>query len=191
MSALEGYPAIRSVRLVGSRERGDAKELSDWDFAVETDDFQAVARAIPALVASLRPLAQQWDRLSQWGTYMLILPGAAKVDLLFNHEHTLEPPWEVGAETLEGVDSHFWDWILWLAAKHFSGKYELVRPEFAKMSAHLLRPMGVAETPHSIENAIELYTAAREALEKRFRVHVRRILEREVRRTLRRSGYNV
>ncbi len=191
IAALGKHPAIRAVRLVGSRQRGDAGDLSDWDFEVQTDNFEVVARDLPVLVAPLRPLAQQWDRLSRKETYMLILRGPAKVDLLFDKKHELEPPWEVGARTLPAIDHHFWDWILWLAPKHSKGADELVEQEFAKMSAHLLRPMGVEETPDTIEKAIALYTAARQELEVRFGVMVSQELEHEVRRVLRRSGYAV
>ena len=45
---LARHPAIHSVELIGSRARGDAGPLSDWDFEVETSDFRAVAEALPA-----------------------------------------------------------------------------------------------------------------------------------------------
>jgi hypothetical protein len=189
--ALESHPAIAAVRLVGSRERGDAGELADWDFAVDTEDFEAVARDLPTLVSSLRPLSQQWDRLSRHETYMLMLRGPTKVDLLFDEPHELEPRWEVSAETLEAVDSHFWDWILWIAAKHWVGKQELVEREFAKMSSHLLRPMGVEESPDTVEEAITVHASGRREQENRLGVAVSDELEREVRRGLRRSGYDV
>jgi predicted nucleotidyltransferase len=189
--ALERHPAIAAVRLVGSRQRGDADELSDWDFAVETRDFDAVADDLPDIVSPLRPLAQQWDRLSGHETYMLMLPGAIKVDLLFEQPHELEPPWEVTGETLDGVDRHFWDWILWLAPKHLAGKQELVSDEFAKMSDHLLRPMGVEHVPYAIEGAITAYASARREMENRFDAAVSGELGNEVLAALRRSGYRV
>ncbi len=190
-SALEGHPAVRAVRLIGSRQRGDAHDLSDWDFQVDVEDFDAVARELPALVAPLRPLAEQWDRLSQQETYMLILREVGKVDFLFEQQHELEPPWEISAETLEGVDRHFWDWILWLASKDHKGAGEFVKKSFGEMSSHLLRPLGADETPETIKTAIALYTAARGEMEGRFGVVVPRELEQEVRRLLRRSGYGV
>ena len=190
-AALEKHPAIRAVRLVGSRQHGAAGALSDWDFEVDAVDFAAVAADLPALVSPLRPLAQQWDRLSRQQTYMLMLRGAIKVDLLFDREHELDPPWKVTAETLEAIDHHFWDWILWLAPKHSAGKHELVAQELVKMSAHLLRPMGVEETPDTLETAITLYTAALRKLEGRLGVAVSQELEREIRRVLRQSGYQV
>jgi hypothetical protein len=189
--ALQRHRAITAVRLVGSRQRGAAGDLSDWDFAVDTVDFAAVADDLPALVSPLGPLAQQWDPLSRRATYMLILRGPIKVDLLFDRPHEPEPPWKVCAETLPTVDHHFWDWILWMAAKQSAGRYELVQPEFSKMSSHLLRPMGIERVPDTIEAAITLYTSARREVENRLGFVVPGKLEDEVRLGLRRSGYNV
>jgi predicted nucleotidyltransferase len=62
-----------SVRLAGSRARGEETQLSDWDFQVETDDFTALAEALPRLVEPMRPLSRQWDRYSPHPTYMLKL----------------------------------------------------------------------------------------------------------------------
>ena len=59
---LESHPDVRRVRLAGSRARGEAHELSDWDFDVDTDDFESVARDLPVLVAPLAPVSAQWDR---------------------------------------------------------------------------------------------------------------------------------
>ena len=72
------HPNVRSVELVGSRATGSATQLSDWDFEVETDDFDSVARALPELVTPLDPLAQQWDRISDYPCYMLMLAGPAR-----------------------------------------------------------------------------------------------------------------
>lgn len=189
--ALQRHPAITAVRLVGSRQRGAPGGLSDWDFEVDTVDFAAAVRGLPALVSPLEPLSQQWDPLSRRATYMLILRGPTKVDLLFDQPHEPEPPWKVNAETLPAVDHHFWDWILWIAAKQSAGRYELVQQEFAKMSSHLLRPMGVETVPDSIESAITLYTSARRELENRLGVVVPKRLEDEIQLGLRRSGYGV
>ena len=101
---LARHPAIDSVVLAGSRARGEATALSDWDFTVETSDFPSVASALPALVAPLAPLAQQWDRLSDHACYMLMLRGVGKVDLIFDEPWESSPPWTVSAETLCGID---------------------------------------------------------------------------------------
>jgi predicted nucleotidyltransferase len=191
VSALQGRPAVRSVRLVGSRLRGTAGPLSDWDFAVEVTDFADASAILPNLVAPLQPLVQQWDPLSKHWTYMLILPGPSKVDLLFDEPHEPEPPWIVRPGTLQQIDSHFWDWLYWLASKHLAGKHSTVAAEFAKLSRHLLGPLGVEPVPQSIEQAVSLYSEARQTNEARMGVEVSRNLEHEVRRGLRAVGYEV
>jgi hypothetical protein len=180
-AALLPHRRIRAVKLVGSRATGSSTPLSDWDFEVETDDFGAVARAIPALVSALEPLAQQWDRISAYPCYMLMLTGPVKVDLIFPGEpYESLPPWTVSAETLDGIDQHFWDWILWLASKREKGKDDLIRRELEKMSEHLLRPLGVDAAPGSIEAALEGYRRARDEREREFGREVSRRREREV-----------
>jgi hypothetical protein len=162
--------------------------LSDWDFEVMTDGFEVVARELPAMVAELEPLAQQWDRISEYPCYMLMLIGPVKVDLIFPGEpYESLPPWTVTAETIDGVDRHFWDWILWLASKREKGQEELVRRELAKMSVHLLRPLGVDRVPGSIEAALESYRFARDRRERELGVEVSRGLEGEVLPALRRT----
>jgi hypothetical protein len=44
------------------------------------------------------------------------------VDLIFTEPHAVLPAWQVTAATLPGIDDHFWDWMLWLAAKQQAGK---------------------------------------------------------------------
>jgi hypothetical protein len=180
-AALLRHPHVRAAELVGSRATGSPTRLSDWDFEVETDDFGAVARVLPEVVSALEPLAQQWDRISEYPCYMLMLRGAVKVDLIFPGEpYESLPPWTVSSETLEGIDRHFWDWILWLASKREKGQDEVVRRELAKMSVHLLRPLGVDRVPGSIESALESYRSARDEREREFGVEVSRRLEHEV-----------
>jgi hypothetical protein len=180
-ATLLSHPHIREVHLVGSRAAGTAVPLSDWDFAVESDDFAGVAADLPDLVSRLEPLAQQWDRLSPHQCFMLILAGPAKIDLLFlDQPHEPEPPWEARPETLAGIDEHFWDWALWLAAKQQAGRNELVRKELHKMAGHLLGPLGVRPIPGSVAAAVASYRGARDELESRFGVHVSQRLEREV-----------
>ena len=187
-AALLPHPHVLTVELVGSRATGTPTRLSDWDFEVMTDGFDAVARELPAMVAELEPLAQQWDRISEYPCYMLMLIGPVKVDLIFPGEpYESLPPWRVSAETLEGIDRHFWDWILWLASKREKGQDELVRRELAKMSEHLLRPLGVDRVPGSIEAAFESYRIARDEREREFGLEVSRRLEHEVLPALRRA----
>jgi hypothetical protein len=112
---------------------------------------------------------------------MLMLSGPVKVDLIFPGEpYESLPPWTVTPDTLDGIDQHFWDWILWLASKRERGKDELVRLELDKMSAHLLRPLGVEAAPGSIDAALEGYRTARDEREREFGVEISRRREREV-----------
>jgi predicted nucleotidyltransferase len=187
-AVLLSHQRIREVELVGSRAAGTAVPLSDWDFRIEADDFATVAADLPRLASRLEPLAQQWDRLSPHHCYMLVLTGPAKVDLLFlDQPHQPEPPWTPSPGTLPGIDEHFWDWTLWLAAKHRAGRDRLVRDELEKMARHLLVPMGVPGSPDSLEAAVRSYRAARDRLEHRFGVAAPRRLEREVMRALSRG----
>lgn len=182
-AALLVHPDVRGVTLVGSRAHGTAVTLSDWDFVVDVEDGDRVAAALPELVAALEPLAEQWDRLGpeDYACYMLMLPGPAKVDLIFpDLPHRRSPPWEPSAETLAAIDRHVWDWVLWLAAKQEAGNDHLVRGQLELMSAHLLRPMGVAAVPRSIDSATGSYLEARDRLEARFGVAVDRRLQEAV-----------
>ena len=181
-AALERHPHVTGVELVGSRAAGTSMPLSDWDFVVRTDDVDAVARDLHTLVAPLGPLAEQWDRLGppEYSCYMLMLSGPVKVDLIVHVPHALAPPWTVTAETLEGIDRHFWDWTLWLASKRERGEEELVHEQLLLMTEHLLEPIGVTSVPGSLEEAIERYRAARDRREAELGVTVPRRLEREV-----------
>lgn len=187
--ALAAYPAVRSVRIIGSRAKGREHELSDWDFAVETDDFDAVARELPLLVEPLRPIAAQWDPYGWHACYMLMLPGPVKIDLLFLDEpREWAGPWEASADTLEAIDRHFWDWILWLEQKRAGGRDAIVAKSLADMHRLLLEPMGVAVEPRSIDEALEAYLSARRKREREFGVRVPRELEHEVLPTVRRAA---
>jgi hypothetical protein len=181
VSGVRDHPAVRSIRLIGSRAEGRATEVSDWDFRVEAHDFEALAGALPRLCGPLDPLAQQWDRLSAKQCWMLILRGPAKVDLIFPDEpHAHEPPWKPNRENLDDIDGHFWDWMLWLRGKEAGGKDDLVERELGKLLDHLLAPLGVKQHPASIAQAITSYREARLRAERRFGVSVRRELETAV-----------
>lgn len=179
---------VASIELVGSRADGRATQWSDWDFAVRTGDFRAVAEALPGLLAPLDPLVQQWDRLSDEYCWMLILRDPVKVDLIFPDEpHEKEGPWVPGPDTLAGIDDHFWDWMLWLRAKEAAGKEEQVEAELDKLFGHLLAPLGVEAPPSSVADAVESYLAARERAERRFGRPVNRAVEQAVAPSLRSS----
>ena len=139
------HPAIRSIRLVGSRAEGLATAFSDWDFRVEATDFAAAAEALPQLLAPLQPLVQQWDRLSPEWCWMLIVLGPAKIDLILPDEpHTNEPPWQPDRENLNAIEAHFWDWMLWLRGKEAREKTELIQGELEKP----LRALHSCGRPH-------------------------------------------
>src|SRR5262245_39901665 len=179
--ALTGRAHVLGLELVGSRAAGTPTPLSDWDFVIETDDFDRVARDLPSTVAELEPIAQQWDRISDYPCYMLMLTGPVKVDLIFPGEpYTSLPPWTVSAETLDGIDQHVWDWLLWLASKREEGKEDIVRSELAKMLDHLLGPMGAEAAPGTLAEAAAAYGSARDRRELEFGVRVTRVREREV-----------
>ncbi len=179
---LGSHDAVRSTRLVGSRAQGRQTDLSDWDFLVETDDLDRLWADLPVLVAPLTPLAAQWDRLSEEASYyMLMLPDGLKADLVFEYPPELQPAWEVNADTLGGIDDHFWDWIMWLGGKQLGGRTELLEGHLGGlMLEHLLSPLGVDEPPASIAGAVAAYRAARDAREHELGVAVPRALEEAV-----------
>jgi hypothetical protein len=188
ITAIDRHPAVDRISLVGSRSRGGATALSDWDFAIITADFGAVAADLPALVDDLEPIAQQWDPLGDRKTYMLMLSGPSKVDLIFDRAQEPQSPWKVGPESLPAADHHFWDWTLWLASKHLRGEQDLVREELGKMFDHLLSRMGANSPPQTIGAAVRLYAGLRGELERRFDVSVPREVGRQVRGALQAAG---
>lgn len=179
--ALVARPHVRGVTLVGSRAGGTPSPLSDWDFVIETDAFDEVARDLPGAVGGLEPIAQQWDRISEYPCYMLMLAGPVKIDLIFPGEpYASLPPWTVSAETLDAIDQHVWDWLLWLASKAEKGEHELVSRELDKMFEHLLGPLGADDAPASIADAVAAYRRLRDVREREFEVRVTRVRERDV-----------
>jgi hypothetical protein len=188
-AAIEPHPAVISVELAGSRARGEETPLSDWDFQVETRDFEALAAALPQLVEPLEPLSRQWDRYSPHPTYMLMLHGPLKLDLLFlGRLNQKRPPWEASASTLAAIDDHFWDWVLWMASKRDD---RLLRKQRSIMGEQLLAPLGVPDAPTGVEDAVAKYLGARRRAEREFGVKIDCALGEEVMRGLRASGYDV
>src|SRR6185503_21188172 len=53
---LKRDPIVVSVRLAGSRARGDPTELSDWDYEVASSDFEQLRSPIEEVVAPFQPL---------------------------------------------------------------------------------------------------------------------------------------
>jgi hypothetical protein len=180
---LAGHPAVKSVEFAGSRSRGTHEELSDWDFAVEASDFDALARDLPALVAPLDPLGQQWEPMGHFPVYQVFLRGPTKIEYLFlDRAQDPLPPLEPSGDTLLAIDTHFWDWIWWLTTKASIGRSDLVAEHLPQLYTQLLRPMGINAVPVSIESAVEVFVARRNALEGEFGITVDRALETEVRR---------
>jgi hypothetical protein len=183
------HPAVSCVTLAGSRSRGTHEELSDWDFAVETSDFAAVARDMSALVAPLAPLGEQWEPMGHFPVYQVLLRGPTKVEYLFlEHSQDAMPPVSPSKETLAAINTHFWDWIWWLATKAAVGRQDLVAEHLSQLHGHLLGPLGVQAVPKDIEAAISVFVARRDELERHFGLSVPRALEEEVRRGIRRVG---
>jgi hypothetical protein len=180
VSVLARDARVEGVELTGSRVRGAATALSDWDFTVTVAEFETVRDALPFLTAPLRPVVSQWDRLSRHWCYMMILAGPAKIDLIFGQPHTVAPPWRVSASTLAPIDDHFWDWALWLGSKQLAGRDDVVTAELGKMHAHLLGPLGVAAVPGSLGQAVADYRTARGNRETAFRCRVQRAAETTV-----------
>ena len=180
---------MTGVELAGSRARGTHAELSDWDFAVRTSDFAAVAGDLPALVEPLEPLGAHWEPLGHFPVYALMLRGPTVVEYLFlEHSQQARTPVEPSAETLPAIDAHFWAWIWWLATKASIGRDDLLEPHWARLFRHMLGPMGATTVPDSIDTATRSFLACRSKLERQCGVEVPRALEREVRRGIRRLG---
>jgi hypothetical protein len=183
------HPAVRRVELAGSRSRRTHTELSDWDFAVTTSDFAAVARDLPALTAPLHPLGAQWEPLGHFPVYQLLLRGPTKVEYLFlDYSQQAAPPRTPGAATLEAIDTHFWDWIWWIATKAAAGKTELVDEHLSQLFDYLMVPIGVRELPGDIPTAIGRFVSRRDELERDYDISVSRALEDEVRAGVCRLG---
>jgi hypothetical protein len=182
-----GHPAVRGVELAGSRSRGTHQALSDWDLAVQTADFDAVARDLPALVEPLRPLGRQWEPIGHFPVYQVLLRGPTKIEYLFlDHAQEPRPPLMPGAATLAAIDNHFWDWIWWLATKASIGRDDLVAEHLPQLHRHLLEPMGETTAPASIDAAIAAFLARRGELEREHGIAISRALEHEVRQGIRR-----
>jgi hypothetical protein len=183
------HPAVRHVELAGSRARGTHEELSDWDFAVETSDFAAVARDMGTLVAGLDPLAEQWEPLGHFPVYQVFLRGPTKIEYLFlEHEQNPMPPVPPSPDALVAINTHFWDWIWWIATKAGVGRDDLVAEHLARLHGHLLQPMGVRTPPRDIDTAIHTFVRRRDELERQYGLTVSRALEEEVRQGIRRMG---
>ncbi|MGH9135617.1 MAG: hypothetical protein ACRD0G_01050, partial [Acidimicrobiales bacterium] len=162
--ALQAVPGVTRVRLVGSRAAGVSTPLSDWDFEIDVDDERVLA-SLEERLRQIPALATFWDPLSSRANLILLLDGPVKIDVIAADQPNPAPidRWEVSAGTLPGIDAHFWDWILWLGAKHLRGDGELVRDELDKMHAALLEPLGATEPAGTVAEAVAAYLQRRDA----------------------------
>jgi len=72
---------------------------------------------------------------------MVVVTGPIKIDLfLGDPRHEVEEPWTALPATLDAIDSHFWDWALWLGGKVLGGHDELVIRELAEDASPSARP---------------------------------------------------
>ncbi len=186
--ALSGSKVVSSLVLGGSRARGTATELSDWDLYLEGEPEGMMAE-IPALVASLGPLAAFWEPLSEQAGYMVVMDGPIKVDVFpIGASRRIQPPWLPSVDTLAPIDAHFWDWTLWLGGKALRGEWQLVADELAKMHRFLLGPLSVASAPASLDEAVASYHRARAQAVEALGVVVHPELGRQISEALRRHG---
>jgi hypothetical protein len=187
-SALGRSEVVSSVVLGGSRTRGLATELSDWDLYVEGDP-EGMVEEIPRLVASFGPLAAFWEPLAEEAGYMVVMDGPVKVDIFpLGATRLIQPPRVPAADTLASIDGHFWDWTLWLGGKLLRGQRQLVADELVKMHGFLLGPLGVVSAPASLDEAVASYRRAMAQAEDTFYVVVDRELGRQVSEALHRHG---
>jgi predicted nucleotidyltransferase len=190
-ASLKQHPAVRNVELTGSRKNGTATRWSDWDFVVETTDFDVVSASLPRLTRNLEPISYLWDPLSDYWVFMSILKGPIKVDLIFTMPHQHEMPWVVNKETLNEINSHFWDWILWIGSKHIRGLNNMVQEELKKMYSFLLSPLGVKNRPASIEEAVNNFLLVFLKQKDLLQQEIDSSLEIEVLKGLRTMGFRV
>ena len=59
--------------------------------------------------------------------------------------------------TSSPLTPHFWDWIWWIATKASVSRDDLVAEHLPQLYKHLLRPIGVAAEPTTVEGAIRAY----------------------------------
>lgn len=186
--ALDASDVVSSHVLGGSRAEGTATELSDWDIYVDGDP-EGMTAEIPGLVDSLRPLAAFWEPLSEQAGYMVVMDGPIKIDVFpVGAFRPIQPPWRLEADSLPAIEAHFWDWTLWLGGKSLRGEWRLVAGELAKMHRFLLKPVGVATAPTSLDEAVASYLRARQRAVDLFGVGIQLELGRQVSEALRRHA---
>jgi hypothetical protein len=138
-------------------------------------------------LAGSRSRGEQWEPMCHFPVYQILMRGPTKVEYLFlDHSQDAAKPVSPGPSTLVAIDTHFWDWIWWIATKASVGRDDLVAEHLPQLYNHLLRPMGVEDEPTTIDAAIHAYRAGRDQLESSHGVVVPRALGGEVRRGIER-----
>ncbi len=180
--AIGRHPQVTSVTLVGSRSDNTATSLSDWDFVIDSPDARTVFADLPGIVARFEPLGAFWDPLADdHRNFIAIFPSLVTLDLHLDLPPPRHLPWEVRADTIAAIETHFWNWALWLKGKQIHARHELVASELVKMHSYLLGPLGCAAAPSSIEEAVTFFRTARSDVVRRLDVRPSdRRLEQEV-----------
>jgi hypothetical protein len=138
------------------------------------------------------PLAEQWEPLGHFPVYQVMLRGPTKVEYLFlDQSQDATPPVSPSKANLVAIDTHFWDWIWWIATKAAAGRDDLVSEHLPQLHRHLLQPMGVDTVPGDVDAAIRAFVARRGALERQYNISVPRALENEIRRGIDRIAHTI
>jgi hypothetical protein len=162
VEAVRRHPRVSAVTLVGSRAENTATPLSDWDFVIESPEPQSVFEDLPLVIASFDPLGAFWDPLADTHrNYIVMFPSLVTLDLHLDLPPPTHSPWTISRETLPAIDTHFWNWTLWLKGKALQGRDTLVGGELVKMHRYLLEPLGCDRAPATIREATSLYIDAR------------------------------
>jgi hypothetical protein len=189
LEALRRQAEVACAELVGSRARGDATPLSDYDLRVDlVTGIDTPTCPSATEMFGQRPLAELWDPLARSVVKMFVLRGPTKVDVIFSVPNTPLPPWKPSAATLAAIDQHFWDWTLWLASKTLRGAEDVVAQELDRMQWFLLGPLGCTVAPRRLDDAVATYLALRADAERNYLVEVPRELGAEVVQALQQHG---
>ncbi len=185
VEVLRDVPGVVTAGLVGSGAAGDRTPLSDWDFELQIED-DSVLDALEGSLQELPVLGLFWDPLSIRANLIVLLDGPIKIDVIVADTRNPHPTsrWTVTVESLPHIDTHFWDWTLWLAAKQLRGQAALVDTELAKMWDAVLQPIGVPTPPHDIETAVAAFVRARDMRAREMAIRLDHRLEHQVRAAL-------
>jgi hypothetical protein len=166
VESIRRHPHVKSVMLVGSRAEKTATSLSDWDFVIDSEEPKRIFEDLPAIVGSFAPLGALWDPLADdHRNYIAVFPSLVTLDLHLDLPPPAHVPWTVSGETLAAVDTHFWNWALWLKGKTVHGRDELVAVELLKMHRFLLHPLGCESPPTTLRESVSCYLDARKNAE--------------------------